>query len=182
MFTGNRRGPGGAYVLCIGMSVAALGACGDDASDTSDVVDGAFEALAGVGPTYEVALSDSNTFRTCVTSSIGDPSTLQDCADNSSDAISGPDTVATLVADRGEPLREVADDDRAAACLGQIGILDQELDAWFTAGKAWRAAYDADPAGASLTGDLIDAVGDRQAEAEAAWNTMRTACRAGTEG
>lgn len=153
-----------------------LSACGDDSNDNAQVVDEAFEQLAGVGSTYELALSDSNAFRSCVDASGGEVTALKDCAENSSDAISGPDTVATSVADRAEPLRGLTDDERAVDCVAQVDLLDQSLASWFEAATGWRTAYDADATDPALTADLITIVGDRQHEAEVAWAAMREAC------
>lgn len=167
--------------LLIGSLIAltsTLSACGDDSNDSAQVVEEAFEQLDSVGSTYEIALSDSNAFRSCVDASGGDAAALQDCADNSGDAISGPDTVAALVANRAEPLRQLADDAQATDCVAQVDLLDARLAAWFEAATNWRTTYEADATDPALTADLIDAVGDRQHEAETAWPAMREACNA----
>lgn len=167
--------------MALGVIVAVIGACGGD-DEAREGVDATFDAIATVGSTYEIALSDSNAWRTCVAESVDDAAALQACADDSSDAISGPATVAELVANRAEPLREVAGDERASACVAQVEALHSELDAWSAAATAWRTAFDADPSDTALTGGLIDAVGDRQSAAESAWAAMRSTCRNDPDG
>jgi hypothetical protein len=148
------------------------------ADDEENVAATAFANLEAVGPTYQLAVTDSNVFRTCVTAAAADRATLQGCVDNGSDAISGPATIAALVANRVEPLRG-QHDDRSVACVAAADRAIAELQAWHDAAATWKAGFDADP-GAAPDPALATTIGDRQHDAEAAWTDMRAACSADT--